>query len=249
MIIGICDDSARDRELIYNYCEAFFARFDMEHQYRMFSSGEEVLDYCRGKDRQRVDLLFLDIELGEIDGIQVKDRILRKGMVWRIVFVSGNQDKVFLSFGLKTLGFLVKPVEEEDISKWIQVVLEELKEDVMIKIADSKTAEERYVRLEDVEYFVAEGNYTKIVLHTEEDSQEEYILVTKKIGELEQEYSNFPILRVHKSYMVNLENVMDIKGEIPIRDSADRIPIGRTFKDSVRKKYLEFGREKVRGRT
>ena len=67
MIIGICDDSARDRELIYNYCEAFFARFDMEHQYRMFSSGEEVLDYCRGKDRQRVDLLFLDIELGEID--------------------------------------------------------------------------------------------------------------------------------------------------------------------------------------
>ena len=162
MIIGICDDSARDRELIYNYCEAFFARFDMEHQYRMFSSGEEVLDYCRGKDRQRVDLLFLDIELGEIDGIQVKDRILRKGMVWRIVFVSGNQDKVFLSFGLKTLGFLVKPVEEEDISKWIQVVLEELKEDVMIKIADSKTAEERYVRLEDVEYFVAEGNYTKL---------------------------------------------------------------------------------------
>ena len=249
MIIGICDDSARDRALIYNYCEAFFARLDMGHQYRMFSSGEEVLDYCRGKDRQRVDLLFLDIELGEIDGIQVKDRILRKGMVWRIVFVSGNQDKVFLSFGLKTLGFLVKPVEEEDISKWIQVVLEELKEDVMIKIADSKTAEERYVRLEDVEYFVAEGNYTKIVLHTEEDSQEEYILVTKKIGELEQEYSNFPILRVHKSYMVNLENVMDIKGEITIRDSADRIPIGRTFKDSVRKKYLEFGREKVRGRT
>ena len=99
MIIGICDDSARDRELIYNYCEAFFARLDMGHQYRMFSSGEEVLDYCRGKDRQRVDLIFLDIKLGEIDGIQVKDRILRKGMDWRIVFVSANQDKVFLSFG------------------------------------------------------------------------------------------------------------------------------------------------------
>lgn len=249
MVIGICDDLDRDREQIYDFCEAFFARCDMEHQYRMFSSGEEVLEYCKQKDQQRVDLLFLDIELGEIDGIQVKDRILRKDKVWRIVFVSGNQDKVFLSFGLKTLGFLVKPVVREDICKWVQVVLEELKEDVMIAIADSKTAEERYVRLEDIEYFAAEGNYTKIVLHTEEDSQEQYILVTKKIGELEQEYSNFPILRVHKSYMVNLENVMDIKGEITIRDSADRIPIGRTFKDSVRKKYLEFGREKVRGRT
>ncbi|MCM1256435.1 MAG: LytTR family DNA-binding domain-containing protein [Roseburia sp.] len=249
MVIGICDDVAKDRERIYRFCEAFFRTCDMEHQYRMFASGEEVLEYCRQKDQERVDLLFLDIELGAIDGIQVKDRILRQDMVWRIVFVSGNQDKVFLSFGLKTLGFLVKPAGKEDICRWINVVLEELKEDILVTIADSKTADERYVRLEDIEYFVAEGNYTKIVLHTDEDSEEDYILVTKKIGELEQEYSRYPILRVHKSYMVNLENVMDIKGEITIRDSAEKIPIGRTFKDSVRKKYLEFGKEKVRGRT
>lgn len=249
MVIGICDDVAEDRQRIYKFCEAFFSTCDMEHQYRMFARGEEVLEYCRQKDQERVDLLFLDIELGVIDGIQVKDRILRQDMVWRIVFVSGYQDKVLLSFGLKTLGFLVKPARREDIGKWINVVLEELKEDVLVSIADSKTADERYVRLEDIEYFVAEGNYTKIVLHTDEDSKEDYILVTKKIGELEQEYSHYPILRVHKSYMVNLENVMDIKGEITIRDSGEKIPIGRTFKNSVRKKYLEFGKEKVRGRT
>lgn len=248
MVIGICDDQKQDRQYIHSLCEAFFQTRKIEHEYRMFSSGEEVLDYCRQKEQARVDLLFLDIELGYIDGIQVKDRILRQDMVWRIVFVSGYQDKVFLSFGLKTLGFLVKPVEQDDIGKWIHVVLEELKQDVLVKIADSKTAEERYVRLEDIEYFVAEGNYTKIVLHTDEGSEEDYILVTKQIGELEQEYRRFPILRVHKSYMVNLENVMDIRGEITIRDSEEKIPIGRTFKDSVRKKYLEFGREKVRGR-
>lgn len=248
MVIGICDDQKQDRQYIHSLCEAFFQTHKMEHEYRMFSSGEEVLDYCRQKEQARVDLLFLDIELGYIDGIQVKDRILRQDMVWRIVFVSGYQDKVLLSFGLKTLGFLVKPVEQDDIGKWIDVVLEELKQDVLVKIADSQTTEERYVRLEEIEYFVAEGNYTKIVLHTDEGTGEDYILVTKQIGELEQEYSRFPILRVHKSYMVNLENVMDIKGEITIRDSEEKIPIGRRFKDSVRKKYLEFGKEKVRGR-
>lgn len=248
MVIGICDDLAQDRKRIYEFCEAFLSVENIDHQYRMFASGEEVLEYCKQKDQERIDLLFLDIELGAIDGIQVKDRILRQDMVWRIVFVSGNKDKVFLSFGLKTLGFLVKPAEEEDIAKSIRMVLEDLKEDVLVKIADSKTAATRYVKLEDIEYFVADGNYTKIVLHTDEDAQEDYILVTKKIGELEQEYSGFPILRVHKSYMVNMVNVVGITGEITLRDSTDKIPVGRTFKDVVKRKYMEFGKEKVRGR-
>ncbi len=248
IVIGICDDKEHDRKCVHNLCEMYFQVHEMEHEYRMFQSGEEVLEYCRHKDYKRVDLLFLDIELGGIDGVQVKDMILKQDLVWRIVFVSGYQDKVFLSFGLKTLGFLVKPVTKADIGKWIHVVLEDLKEDILVSIDDSKMSDGTYVRLEDIEYFEAEGNYTKIVLHTNKDLQENYILVTKKIGELEQKFSNLPMVRVHKSYMVNLVNVMDIAGEVTLRDSKEKIPIGRTYKDSVRKKYREFGKAKIKGR-
>lgn len=245
--VGICDDNEKDRQRIYTLCEKYFEEDKIEHEYFFFTSGEEVLGYCEKEKGRRIDLLFLDVEMEGISGIKVKDRVLREDMIWRIVFVSSYKEEVYNSFGLKTIGFEVKPISKERVNKWIRVVLEDMKADVLLNFKDISGAE-HYVRMEDIEYFAADGNCTRVFLHNCTGRENKSLLIFKKIGELEKELAQYPIIRVHKSYMVNLENVMDIRDEVSLRDMQQKVPVGRTYKESSICKYREYGRNKMRKR-
>ena len=94
----------------------------------------------------------------EINGIEVKDRVIRNDAVWRIVFVSSHIEMMRMAFGLKTLGFIYKPVIRRDICKWLDVVYMELMENIFIAV-DDDSINVTYVSLEDIEFFKAEGNY------------------------------------------------------------------------------------------
>lgn len=241
--IGICDDDKNDRTLICNLCKQYFSKNEKQCKFTFWASGEEVLEYCQCWENERIDLLFLDIEMSGVSGIEVKDRIIKQDMVWRIVFVSSYKERVFESFGLKTLGFVVKPPEIQDIGKWIDVVLDELGEEQFLELKGSN----RIIRLEELEYFEAYGNYTKMFLHPS-SHQEQPVLLPVKLGDIEKELRKYPIIRVHKSYLINLMNVMFMHKEIELRDLPCIIPIGRKYKVTAKKEYMEFVKHKVRKR-
>lgn len=244
--IGICDDCKTDVLLIQQWCETFFENFKMDYEYVIFYSGEEVLDYCRDNrnKEKRIDLLFLDIEMGQISGIELKDKILKENNVWRIVFASSHLESMHLAFGLKTMGFLVKPVKEE-IHKWIKVVVEDKQEEVLIEIPKCKKSDEKYVLLEDIAYIKANGNYSEIYRY---DKKDEPTLVVCKLKKLEKEWKNTPLVRVHKSYMINLMNVINITEKVLLKEMDEGIVIGRAYSDFVNKKYNEYVKQVVRRR-
>lgn len=244
MRIGICDDDKKDRDSIYEYCERFFLENKIEHTYEFFSTGEEILKYCE-EEKERIDLLFLDVEMKGISGIEVKDRVVHEKQVWRIVFVSSHLESIFDSFGIKTIGFIEKPGRQEEIEKWIRVVMEDIKENIEIQINDSVSNECIIIKLENIIYFKADGNYTQLFLSNYDDDKK-YRLLSKKIGELEEELKKYPILRVHKSYMVNLMNVTDVGQGVTLLGTEEKIPIGRAFKEVVYKRYSDYAQDKVR---
>ncbi len=242
--IGICDDSEKDRNIVQGLCEKNLDNSKIEREYILFTSGEEVIDYCEEKDNQRIDILFLDVEMSGISGIEVKEKILKYDNVWRIVFVSGYEENVWGAIGLKTLGFIVKPAGQEVINKWLNIVMEELKEEVFIEIKGISDGCGKIIRFEDIEYFKADGNYTEIFLHSARKDCKS-ILVTKKLVDLKREIDNELIIRVHKSYMVNLVNIVGMENDISLRDINEKIPIGRAYKEHAKKRYFEYGRDKV----
>lgn len=245
MKIGICDDNEKDREKVYQYCENFFLENKLEHDYVYFSKGEEVLEYCE-KEEDRIDLLFLDVEMEGISGIEVKDRIFNENKVWRIVFVTSHLESVLDSFGIKTLGFIVKPAKLEQVEKWLRVALADIKENVEIEINSLSEKQSLILKLEDILYFEGDRNYTKLYISNHLKGDEKYKLLTKKIGELEKELKKYSIIRVHKSYMVNLHKVMSVEQNITLMGTEEKIPIGRAYKEEVRNRFIEFAKEKVR---
>lgn len=243
--IGICDDNKKDSLLIQQCCEIFFRSYKVE--YEIFYSGEEVLEYCKDNrnKEERIDILFLDIEMGEISGIDLKDKIIKEKNIWRIVFVSSHLEVMHLAFGLKTMGFIVKPAKTEEIHKWLKIVVEDKQEEVLVEIPKCTVMNEKYVWLEDIAYIKANGNYSEIYRY---DKMGESTLVVCKLKELEKEWINLPIIRIHKSYMVNLMNVIDISGKVVLRDIKERISIGRRYSDFVDEKYHEYGKQMIRRR-
>ncbi len=246
MHIGICDDHAEVRNLILQLCEKYFKDSDKEHFYLEFSSGEEVLKYCENKDNFRIDLLLLDIEMDGISGIELKDKAIKQDLILRIAFVSSHTEDIFDAYGTKTIGFIPKPPVYNNIKKVLDITIDELRENVVITISGYK-GDIIEIKLDDILYLKADGSCTEIYTYNS-ILNDTYILSTKKLGEIENELSEFSIIRVHKSYLVNIANVLEINSQVILRDNLVQIPIGRRYKENTKRKFYQFGKNRIRKR-
>ena len=240
--IGICDDSIRDRERIKIFCNNYFQKNDVEYQCLEFSSGEELLAYCYRKKKENIDLLFLDVEMGKIDGISVRQELQEVPFVKRIVFITGHAEVVLKAFGEKVIGFAEKPVSCGEVDHWLDIVIREVNKNITIVYDGFNRTDS--VETEQIEYIKAEKNYTMLYLN----NQQEGILVPLSMKDWEEKLKKLPLLRVHKSYIVNLYHVTNVTQEISLRDNPVTIPVGRSYQNKVREKYMNYVAEKVRGR-
>lgn len=226
--IGICDDQPKQIEKIKRICEEYSKKQDMNCEYVLFSSGEKVLEY----NREFIHLLFLDIEMEKIDGITVMKQLEQRENVWRIVFVSNHDDAVWETFGIKTLGFVRKPVIYNTITKYIEIALKECKENTTISF--NKNDPRTYVKLNSLLYI--KGDATYVYVYTINEN----FIASGNLKKWENELENTPILRVHKSYMVNMENIKKIDNEIFLRFNDFKIPIGRKYKKVIKEVYNNY---------
>ena len=229
--IGICDDQESSRCKISEYCKKHFESHKDELELVEFTSGEEVLTYDGGK----IQLLFLDVELGDMDGIMVMHRIQRTDLIWRVVFVTSHEEVMVDAFSTKTLGFLVKPITESNINKYILKVLQEYQNNTPVEFSVNQTI--IYRNLDDIFYLEGEGNYT--YLYTEKDG----ILLDGKVKIWQEKLQELPIIRVHKSYLVQLGHIAKWAHDKVTLDNNKIIPIGRHYADEAKRIYMDYLRK------
>lgn len=234
--IGICDDEKTQIEYLEELCGRYFQEIEQECEFIRFLSGEEVLAYAG----EKFQLLFLDIELKDMDGIQVLKRMEEMDVVWRIVFVSSHTESVFYTFGLKTLDFGVKPVTYAQVKRWISIAMREYDENVIIKCHTLNG--KKWIRLEEICYLEAEGNYTYIV------GKYNRQLVTGNLKAWEMQLSERAVIRIHKSYLLNLNFLNGIERDWAQLLNGVKLPIGRQYKKAFQEAYKNFIKSRVRGR-
>jgi two-component system response regulator LytT len=182
-----------------------------------------------------------------ISGIDLKKEVLRQDKIARIVFVTNHNESIYNTFSKKTIGFIPKSPSQEKIKKMLIITLDEIEENIAIKIKDydGKLTE---IYMEDIVFLKASGSYTEIITKTSEEGLGEFILSTKKIGELEKEMWIYPIIRVHKSYMVNLASVIKFGEKILLQNLSMEIPVGRRYKEKAKTKYLQYVKNRIKKR-
>lgn len=109
--IGICDDEAPQRESLQLSCERILREKQDELQFFAFSSGEGLLGWLE-KHPDELDILFLDIEMGDLNGMDTARRMRERDKRLVLVFVTGYPDYVFDGYAVAALDYVLKPCRD-----------------------------------------------------------------------------------------------------------------------------------------
>lgn len=112
--IAIVDDESRQIRLIQQSIQNFFRQKNRENDYRIdtFHSGESLLSCSRA-----YDLIFLDIQMNGMDGIETAKKIRTWDRKVCVIYVSNYTEKMAASFTVHPFSFLPKPIRQSDIYK------------------------------------------------------------------------------------------------------------------------------------
>lgn len=230
--IGICDDNEAVTKMLTSICRSYYN--DTRICIDIFHSGEEML-----RSSRHYDILFLDIELGNMNGIETAKEIRKTDIDVFIVIVSGYDAYKSLAFPIHAFDFIDKPVDEDKICR----VLDEIElyynkkshvHYLSFKIKDG------YIKLscDDILYFYYFDRKVKIVTKNQEF---EYYA---NMSELAEKMSKYQFYMIHRAYIVNMSHIKQINKLEVVMVNNELLPISRykckEFKDAYTKYISEF---------
>lgn len=229
--IAICDDEAIYRENTEKECRLYFREKSQEIAIDFFSSGNELLEA-----ESVYDILFLDIEMPDSDGISIKENFEKRRKNTRIIFLTSHDERAFEAFGKNVLSFLRKPLNRQEFIKAMDKVMRDIN-GVVIEVEEN--GESFIFRVQQIKYIEAQDKYTIVV--TEEN--ESYMFRrTMKFWEEVLPKQDFG--RIHKSFLVNFEFFVKDKDEV-VLEKDKRVKISRKNKEEVMNQYKEYLRRKM----
>ena len=232
MRIVICDDDRFFCNETKNYCLSYLKDKGLNCEILEFSSGEEVLAY-----EGTIDLLLLDIQMKEIDGITVKNKLRELKKDTKIIFLTSHREMMQDAFGGQVYSFLCKPIKKEPFYKAMDLVMKELNEDFVVDLIcyDKK----HYITGKDILYLKAEDKYTRVITNKKE------FLDGRNMKEWEKLLEGYHFYRSHKSYIINLAHVNNYR-DVIIMDNGHKVNVSRRNLKDFRDLYSNYMRGQVR---
>ena len=187
-----------------------------------FSSGEGAVKWLE-KHSGEVDLFFLDIEMGKMDGMETARRIRQTDQNLALVFVTGYADYVFDGYQVGALDYLMKPVKEEKLRGVLQRLSEQLIVSAPQYYSFQNTQGTFRILKKDILYFYSDRR--QVVLVTKSKEYPFYA----KLDEVQQAIGK-GFVRIHQRYLVHAEQVDFIETDrVTIGEIS--LPISRAYKN------------------
>ena len=216
--IGICDDVYDARLVLRSTLERVLER-RTEGQFFEFSSGEGLLRWL-GHHAGELDLVFLDMEMGELDGMETARRLRGADGGLQLVFVTGYADHVFDGYSVGALGYLMKPPKAEQLEEVLDraqaALYRELDRAYVCRSGDTHYR----IPIGNILYFVSDRRQVKCVT-----SGREYTFYGKLDAVAAEVSSGF--VRLHQRYLVRAA-VDRVEGSEAVLSDGTRLPISRS---------------------
>ena len=214
---AICDDEpAMARELA-----GYLARYLEEHEVTAysvsnFSSGRALLEAADG-----FDVIFLDIQMEEPDGMETARLLRGQGDHSLLVFVTVLMELVFDAFQVEAYDYLTKPLDAARFARTMDRVLQTLEQRTAASLVIQQGSGCEVVPLSDVVYCEVLGR--KVYLHKADGTVTGYY---DRLEQLERRMDG-RFFRCHRSYLVNLDHVRGCQAGQVLLSQGERIPVSR----------------------
>ena len=228
--IAICDDvietTSQLEKVIIEISKTHFIETDIE----VFYSGDDLLRYIKNKDS--FDLIFLDIEMGTLDGIEVGLQIRKymRDYDIEIVYISGKPTYAMDLFQVHPFHFLLKPLKFNDVENILLTYLDIHSKSFYFKY--KKGHKYNKINIGDIMYF--EGNNRKINIVSKNNTDSFYGLMSK----IHEDTKDLGFLYIHKSYIINTAYISSYMYDKVILLNDREIPISQSRRKIIRNKIL-----------
>lgn len=226
----ICDDEPEIAEGLCRTVKRLFPCWEV----RRFSSGEAL--FSAGVEPE---LLLLDIDLGETDGIETARRLRARGWGGVLLFITGVRESVFDAFDVGAFHYLLKPIREGKLKE----VLERAVKEIGRKNAGDRRCllirtRDRCVTLRADEIYYLENEMRKLAVHTKSGTLTYYGAMSKAEESLGTDF-----FRCHRGFLVNMAHIAEYDSGSILLENGESVCMAREKYSEFVKRYLRFLRE------
>ena len=228
--IGLCDDGKNICAVLEEMVQLYSQKNKIKMDTKIWYTGEELCQFL--EQGGHLDILFLDIELFEVTGIEVGDFIRNKmedrGM--QIVYISGKSSYAQKLFKTQPLDFLVKPITQQQIEDALELGVKLLEKNRQ-KFEFQNGKDYYYISYGKIIYFESEGRKIKIVAVGAEKA------FYGGIRDLEKKLPR-EFFTIHQSYVINKAHVVRYTYEMVEMDNGTMLSISKAYRKQVRERLL-----------
>ncbi len=231
--IAICDDQKYELDIIVSILDEWGARTKNYIHKEIFQDGNTLINYCLMMENQ-IDIILLDVQMNQMNGIEVANKIREMNQQVIIIFVTNYMDSIFEGYKVRAFRYVMKENMNTELLAAIEDALTELGDEQKYfqYSAKGKTMKIFY---SSILYF--ESKARVIDIHTVKNTEFFY----GKINAIEESLQE-GFLRCHQSYIVNMKYIAGFEGNYLVLTNGEKIPISESRKNEVKRAFLWFSR-------
>lgn len=221
--IGICDDQNEAREFLRFELEKLLIEGEEEIVYE-FSTGAGAVHWLQQHPGE-IDLLFLDVEMEGMNGMQAAEQIRSFNQEMLLVFVTGYSDYVFDGYRVNAMDYMLKPVQRERLSELLGRIRKKIAARTDQEYVFKNTEGTYRFPLSEISYFYSDKRKVSLVSHDKEYS------FYGKLDEVAEKLEGC-FVRIHQRYLVNPDKV-DYIGADCVVMAEQKLPVSRAMKETA----------------
>ena len=229
MRIAVCDDSSLDRELFVALLYHYFVNKPISNEIIQYENGIDLLhDF---EDDMWFDIVFLDIYMNDLLGIDVAHKLRSLGYRGHIIFLTATADFAVDSYEVEALGYLLKPQSLEKLSQVMDRAIRGMTANTYQVKKHAKI-----IRVPYHEILYVESMNSKCIMHC--CNGQSYVIY-KRLTDIEHELNDKRFLRCHQSYLVNMDYIHQMDSQFTLV-TGDTVSIRQRDLKAIRQRVLSY---------
>lgn len=243
--VGICDDEMMLLEKLNQFVQMCYARNQIFARVATFKNGQQLLYEI--EDGGRFDLVLLDIEMPQMDGMELAERVKKMLPNVLVIFVTSHMEYVLDAYELSIFRYIPKTDFENrlrhallDAAAMVEV---QLRESYVIQ---GKNRLER-VPLRNILYIVHEGKNAVLVTNMTDGDGRGCVRfhVRKSLQQVYEELNDGEFLFIDRGCIVNLAGIMSIQEDCCILKDGTRLAVSQSRLQGLKSRLMEFWKQRI----
>lgn len=233
--IAMCDDETIQLMKMKRMIDEYLSRKQILSQIECFESGKELLR--KMTEGQCYDVVFLDVNMEEIDGLETARQIRLINNSIPIVFLTAFITYALEGYKVNAVRYLLKEDFnfEQSLHECINVLLDKLK--YQDKWLEFDVRGEK-VRISSDRILYVESQLHKLIFYVDSNGIKEYQRY-EKLDKIYLELADYGFFRIHQSYLVNMKYVMSVERYQAVLDNGAEVSISKRYYKEFERAYLK----------